>query len=160
MSDGFLNFCKDCKKAYQRGRPYDKEYERQRNQTQGRKAYHATNLKRWRRENPHKMAVQLARRRARKLYAEGDFTVEEFEALCEGYGAVCLRYGRGDVLLTPDHVVPLALGGSNLISNIQPLCGACNSWKNVKVVDYRPGSPPHELKDTRSPYSVPLSLPA
>ena len=114
------------------------------------------NLKRWRRENPHKLAVRLARRRARKLNAEGDFTVEEFEALCERYENLCLRCGRRDVLLTPDHVVPLALEGSNLISNIQPLCGACNSWKNVKVVDYRPGVPPHKLGETRSTYNVPL----
>jgi len=73
------------------------------------------------------------------LDAEGDFiTVEEFEALCERYGKRCLRCGRGDLLLTPDHVVPLSLGGGNLISNVQPLCGGCNSWKNVKAVDYRP----------------------
>ena len=45
---------------YQRGRPYDKEYERQRNQTEERKAHLYANLKRWRRENPQKMAVQLA----------------------------------------------------------------------------------------------------
>ncbi|CAN5210644.1 hypothetical protein BH24ACT19_BH24ACT19_01930 [soil metagenome] len=84
------------------------------------------------------MAVQLARRRARKLNAKGDFTAEEFEDLCEEYGNVCLRRGDEDVLLTPDHVVPLSLGGSNLIVNIQPLRGKCNSWKNIKVVDYRP----------------------
>lgn len=60
-------------------------YERQRNQTEKRKTHlYATNLKRWRRENPHKLAGRIARRRAQKLNAEGDFTVEEFEALCEG----------------------------------------------------------------------------
>ena len=138
MKDGHLNSCKDYRKTYQRSRPYDKEYERQRNQTEKRKAYQAANLKRWRRENPHKLAVRLARRRARKLEAEGDFTVEEFEALCERYGDVCLRCGTRDTLLTPDHVVPLSLGGSNLIENIQPLCGNCNSWKNVKAINYRP----------------------
>ena len=74
----------------------------------------------------------------RKLEAEGDFTVEEFEALCESYGNVCLRCATGDALLTPDHVVPLYSGGSNQIANIQPLCLSCNSWKNVKVIDYRP----------------------
>ena len=113
-------------------------------------------MKRWRRENPHKLAVQLGRRRARKLNAEGDFTVGEFETLCEGHGNLCLRCGRGEVLLTPDHILPLALGGSNLISNIQPLCGACNSWKNVKVVDYRTGGPPHKLEESRSVYAVSL----
>ena len=125
------------KKAVPSSRPYDKERERRRNQTEIRKAFLAVNLKRWRRKNPQKMAVQLARRRAQKLKAEGDFTVGEFEALCEKYNNVCLRCGAKDVLLTPDHVVPLSLGGSNLISNIQPLCGRCNSWKNIKVVDYR-----------------------
>lgn len=139
MADGHLNSCKDCRKAYQCSRPYDKESERRRNQTGKRKAFLAANLKRWRRTNPEKMAVQLARRRARKLSAEGDFTVEEFEVLCEEYGGACLRCEPTNVLLTPDHIVPLALGGSNLISNIQPLCGRCNSWKNIKVIDYRPG---------------------
>ena len=138
MADGHLNSCKECRKAYQRGRPYDREYERRRNQTEKRKGFLAANLKRWRRENPQKLAVQLARRRARKLEAEGDFTVEEFEALCEKYGNMCLRCGEAGVLLTPDHVVPLSLGGSNLISNLQPLCSVCNSWKNIKVIDYRP----------------------
>ena len=69
--------------------------------------------------------------------------MEEFEALCKGYDNRCLRCGRGDVQLTPDHVVPLSLGGNNLISNIQPLCGSCNSW-NIKVLDYRPGTVPLE----------------
>ena len=137
MADGQLNSLQEFRKAYQQSPPYDKERERKCNQAEKRKAYHAGNLKRWRRENPNKLAVQLARRRARKLNAEGDFTVEEFEALCEKYGNVCLRCGDREALLTPDHVVPLSLGGSNLMENIQPLCGNCNSWKNVKVIDYR-----------------------
>jgi 5-methylcytosine-specific restriction endonuclease McrA len=103
--------------------------------------YHAANLKRWRRANPDKRAVQLARRRARELEAEGDLTTEEFRALCESYGGRCLRCGRTDVSLTPDHIVPLSLGGSNLIANIQPLCGSGNSRKIIEVVDYRPDSP-------------------
>ncbi len=138
MADGHLNSCKDCRRTYQRSRPYDKERERRRNQTEKRKAFLSANLKRWRRANPQKLAVQLARRRARKLNAEGDLTVEEFEALCEKYDNACLRCGDRDALLTPDHVIPLSLEGSNLAENIQPLCVNCNSWKNVKVIDYRP----------------------
>jgi len=141
MCDGRLNYCKECKKAeikhnrsLKRGRYA--AYERKRNQTEKRKAYHAANVSSWR-ENPPKMAVQLARHRVRKLNAEGDFTGEEFEALCEKHDDVCLRCGEGDVLLMPDHVVPLSVGGSNRITNIQPLCGSCNSWKNIKAVDYR-----------------------
>src|SRR5215210_523590 len=137
MKDGRLNICKECKKAYQLSRPYDKEYERQRNQKGERKEFLAANLKRWRRENPQKMAVELARRRAHKLNAEGDFTVEEFEPLCEKYGNACLRCGDRDALLTPDHVIPLSLGGSNRIENIQPLCLSCNSWKDIKGIGDR-----------------------
>ena len=47
------------------------------------------------------MAVRLAWRMARKLNAEGDFTVEEFEALCERYGNRCLRCGKETCSLRP-----------------------------------------------------------
>jgi hypothetical protein len=47
----------------------------------------------------------------RKLNAEGDFTREEFRALCEKHGNVGFRCGDGDVLLTPDHVIPLSVDG-------------------------------------------------
>jgi hypothetical protein len=33
LADGHLNSCNECTKAYQRSRPYDKDHERQRNQT-------------------------------------------------------------------------------------------------------------------------------
>jgi 5-methylcytosine-specific restriction endonuclease McrA len=81
--------------------------------------------------------VQPPRRTTTKLTAEGDFTTKEFTALCEKYGNRCLSCGRDDVSLTPDHAHPLSLGGSNLVTNIQPLCNRRNS-RNVKVLDYRP----------------------
>jgi len=93
MRDGRLNYCKQCKKAeirhnrsLKRGRYA--EYERQRNQTEKRIGYHAANVSSWREENLPKMSVQLARHRVRKLNAEGGFTREEFEALCEKHGNV------------------------------------------------------------------------
>lgn len=93
MADGHLN--KDCRRACQRGRPYDKEGDRRRNRTKKRKTFHAANtLKRWRGENPEKMAVRQARRRAKKPNAEGDFTTEEFRAFCEEYDNRCLGCGR------------------------------------------------------------------
>jgi hypothetical protein len=92
-----------------------------RNHIENREAFHAANASGWRRENTRKTAVQLARCRARKSNAEGDFTVEEFEALCEKYGHVSLRCGAGDALLTPGYVIHSSLGGSNLTENIQPL---------------------------------------
>ena len=41
------------------------------------------------------------------------------------------------VVLEADHVVPLTRGGSDDISNIQPLYGSCNRKKFVDIVDYR-----------------------
>lgn len=42
------------------------------------------------------------------------------------------------VALTKDHITPLSQGGTNLISNIQPLCLRCNSWKGDRDIDFRP----------------------
>lgn len=39
--------------------------------------------------------------------------------------------------LTLDHVLPIAVGGSNTIDNAQPLCAMCNSIKGVQHIDYR-----------------------
>ena len=49
----------------------------------------------------------------------------------------CLRCGATEGLAV-DHVVPIALGGSSHIGNLQTLCRSCNSSKGSKVQDYRP----------------------
>ncbi len=77
------------------------------------------------------------RRRARLAEAEGSFTAKEFQNLCKEYKYKCLACGRSDLPLTADHVIPLSKGGSNEISNIQPLCQPCNSGKRDKTIDYR-----------------------
>ena len=69
--------------------------------------------------------------------APGSFTFDEWYALCQKYEFRCLRCGEQNVKLTVDHVVPLSKGGSHWISNLQPLCGPCNSSKGVKDTDYR-----------------------
>jgi len=75
-------------------------------------------------------------RRTRKNTAGGAYTSAEWIALCDKYGNVCLRC-RKHSKLTPDHVIPVAKGGTSNIDNIQPLCGTCNSHKGVKTTDYR-----------------------
>ena len=106
------------------------------------KGEYATNVSRWQEENPeHVREIRLAashRRRARKVNAKGSFTLEEFKSLCSHHGNACLACGRLDVLLTSDHIVPLSQGGSDYISNIQPLCRSCNSSKGMQTVNYKP----------------------
>lgn len=153
--------CKTCKKAYQAGyRDEHAEEHRERNRkwqrdtwdvrrqymADYRKAYKdkiAAVNDEWRKANPERMRqlrkTENARRRARINGAEGKFTRAEWVALKERYGNKCLACGKteAEVKITPDHVIPLALGGRNSIDNIQPLCWSCNAAKQDRVADYR-----------------------
>jgi 5-methylcytosine-specific restriction endonuclease McrA len=94
-------------------------------------------IRRWHKENPDRSIAYVHARRAKKKANGGNYTVAEWEALCEQYNYRCLKCGRGDRPLTVDHIMPIDLGGPNDIGNIQPLCGPCNSSKKNKHIDYR-----------------------
>ncbi len=85
-----------------------------------------------------RLAAQMARA-DRLRQAEGSFTGSEWEALKDQYDHTCLRCQRREteIVLTPDHVIPLIKGGRNDIGNIQPLCRSCNSTKATHTTDYR-----------------------
>lgn len=93
----------------------------------------------WSDANPEKIRQYSRNRIARKKNAAGSFTVAEWRALKEFYSYTCLDCGRREpeIKLSPDHVLPLAVGGADSIDNIQPLCGSCNSRKGKKHIDYR-----------------------
>lgn len=95
--------------------------------------------RRWAKNNPEKVRRISHARRARLLNADGNYTVEEWVSLKRKYNYACLCCGiaEPDIKLTVDHVIPLYLGGSNFIDNIQPLCFSCNSRKGIKIIDYR-----------------------
>ena len=97
--------------------------------------------KKWAEENAEKVKIAKAnnrrKRRAAKNVNDIHFTAEEFDALCSVYGYGCLCCGVTDRFLEADHVVPLTKGGSDDISNIQPLSGGCNRRKFTAVIDYR-----------------------
>ena len=89
------------------------------------------------RQHPGVNLASWHRRRARWAGTGGSWTWDEWQALCAQYGNRCLCCGsRGQ--LTVDHVIPLQRGGSNDLSNLQPLCGACNDRKGTRTTDYRP----------------------
>jgi len=100
--------------------------------------------RRWCAHNPELVKTKRHRHRVRKLSVMGDFTAEQFAALCAHFKQHCLKCGRPRKL-TPDHVIPLAWAdrpefvGVALgdIDNIQPLCRSCNSSKQDTYVDYR-----------------------
>jgi 5-methylcytosine-specific restriction endonuclease McrA len=72
----------------------------------------------------------------RRFISQGNFTPSEFKALCKRYDNICLRCRKKRALVA-DHVIPLARGGRNDITNIQPLCSLCNGIKSDKSTDYR-----------------------
>lgn len=152
--DPYRPECKKCGKA-KMGRWYAKNSEHQKQKSKNWRVrnllhclirdrkYHEEHKeerkkqhKQWVEKNYDKVIQNNRNRRARQKNAEGKFTADEFKKLCAEYDNICLCCGEKKKL-TADHVVPLDKGGSNYISNIQPLCGSCNSKKKNKTVDYR-----------------------
>lgn len=85
-----------------------------------------------RREKPDIYRAAKHRRRAMVAASGGSYTGEEISALTLSQGnrcAACRRKFSHSLKAVIDHVVPIALGGSNYITNIQLLCRACNRSK-------------------------------
>ena len=40
---------------------------------------------------------------------------------------------ENEVMMTKDHIFPKALGGSNKLNNLQPMCSVCNGIKGAKL---------------------------
>lgn len=82
----------------------------------------------------------IKRRRAQAYKAGGKHTAQEWASLKGCFGNRCLGCWRPEAItqLTEDHIVPLSRGGSDDISNIQPLCRSCNSRKHTALDDFRP----------------------
>lgn len=91
----------------------------------------------WRKNNLDKIRNYALVRKARLVGNGGELTTEEWRTILDFYGYRCLRCGRTDVKLTIDHILPISLGGTHTIDNVQPLCGPCNSGKRDKHIDYR-----------------------
>lgn len=96
--------------------------------TEKTRAWKEANRERWR-----ELQVQSAnKRRILKLNAEGSHTLAEWKAICERQGGLCAACGL-QKKLTRDHIFPLSKGGSDYATNIQGLCGPCNSRKGASL---------------------------
>lgn len=84
-------------------------------------------------------------------FAVGSKPRKEFDALCILYNWSCLACGRRQHCFSVDHVDPY---GADEISNLRPLCIACNSGKRNKHIDYRNDPHPNCLIPYKRPESV------
>ena len=169
-TDGRYSSCKQCKREYKRqyyaehrkeenkrtaqwrtdNPGYDAQYnaEHRKENREHNAQWRAKNLnyyKQYRIDNAGKYRAYAANRYALSIAAEGYFTDEQFTKLCEQHDNRCLCCGKVKKL-TVDHIVPLSKGGSNDISNIQSICGPCNSKKGTKTIDYRPKQSRYPLR--------------
>lgn len=126
-------------RRYQQENP-DKVREKNAKWRESNREWYNLRQREYRADNPEKFADYdrngQIKKRELKQNAEGSFTSKEWEELCIkfDYRCACCKQEKP---LTVDHIVPLSCGGSDYISNIQPLCRSCNSFKRNKTIDYR-----------------------
>ena len=87
----------------------------------------------WQRNNPEKRRANQAKRRAKLRGSDGAYTPDDVASL------LAIQVGRCVYCRKPvkrefhvDHIVPLALGGTNIKTNLQILCPSCNSKKGKR----------------------------
>lgn len=90
--------------------------------------YHKNYVK----SHPENISHLKSRRYARERNAEGSHTLLQWNELKLKLNNIC-TICREPKKLTKDHIIPLSKGGTDFITNIQPLCKNCNSkkWQTI-----------------------------
>ncbi len=88
----------------------------------------------WMLANPGRAKLLDARKRKKRRLARASrtvpYTADQLKAKIEYWGGRC--WMCGDRWEAIDHVKPLSRGGWEILSNLRPACGWCNSFKHNK----------------------------
>lgn len=91
--------------------------------------------RKWREKNRDYVRLKNRMRKQKIKNAEGSHTVDDVKRILEMQKrkcAACYKKLEGENYHV-DHIVPLALGGSNWARNLQILCPPCNMSKGAKA---------------------------
>ena len=86
--------------------------------------------------NKEQYLCNVSKRKARKLGSGGSHSDEAWRQMLALFGGKCLCCGKAE-RITKDHIIPVARGGTDDITNIQPLCIWCNKSKFTCGRDFR-----------------------
>lgn len=91
--------------------------------------------KQWRFDNPDKVREYNRNSKAKRKGAEGTHTAQDIRDILTRQKYKCVECGvsvRKKSNRHVDHIMPIALGGTNWPFNLQVLCPSCNLSKNAK----------------------------
>lgn len=91
--------------------------------------------KKWRLDNPEKIRESNRNTRAKRRGAEGSHTAQDIRNILARQKYKCAECGtsvRKKSNRHVDHIMPIALGGTNWPNNLQILCPKCNQQKHAK----------------------------
>ena len=104
-------------------------------------AYKAYQQK-WRAENKHKRyaetAAWVSRNKDKKYMINHNYRARKKGAYENGTAKWYVKQSKcakcaSTKTLQVDHIIPLALGGAHIDSNMQTLCRSCNSQKRIQI---------------------------
>jgi 5-methylcytosine-specific restriction endonuclease McrA len=119
--------CRSCQREYRRDWRL-RNVERERAKSLVWYCENTERAQRNHRDNPERVRINLARRRATLLAAAtAEFTPKQLAQRWAYYGDKCWIC-RAEATET-DHVKPLTKGGTHMLCNLRPICSSCNYRK-------------------------------
>lgn len=149
---GYYPKCKDCiseRSAKYRETNHEELLSKKKVYARANSKHCTQKMREWELANPERAKeLRDSRNHARRarIISGGRWTADEWEWLFGLLGKCCVKCGRSIDLLTKlgikvnkDHIHPVAMGGMNVVENLQPLCEDCHKKKPRKeTIDYRP----------------------